>query len=496
MYKISNLNSTHNPTKQRGVAALAVGLILLFTATIITIFAAKVGLQEQRISGNEYRSKLAFEAAEAGLNFGQYYFKANKVNIYPNATNPNAWTWNRCDGNTVPTWRSTVLNNLCQGRPSPNDWLWTQVPPANTVQPAGTTADNTLAYQVYYLTRDDTTRAGNQPLRDQDQLQVTVVSEGTSDSVAGNAFSKVDIANPSFIAKPDAPIIAAGTVGGSGSGNFEIVTNPNGGGKGVPLSIWSRTNVDIIGNSTLDTCYPHEYYQTGVPYIYNQATPADKSNHYTFSQLNDQDIVLCDSSGGGQCSCSRIVNNIDILTSTNPGGSGGREGIDILDRDNNTQGANPDDTSFPPDLFQYLFGIPNAQYQQRKDSATIIPNCSTSNLNASSSGFYWVEGNCSINGGDIGTPVSPVLVVVEGGVSINGSVRFFGILYAWTADGATGSTVSVNGCAQFSGALIMDRAFNPGGGPQIVYNDKVLINLRDSLRAPSKIPGSWTDYQN
>ena len=59
----------HRPTRgsQRGVGALAVTMLLLFTMSFIALFANRSLLFEQRSSANQYRSMRAFEMAEAGV---------------------------------------------------------------------------------------------------------------------------------------------------------------------------------------------------------------------------------------------------------------------------------------------------------------------------------------------------------------------------------------------------------------------------------------------
>jgi PilX N-terminal len=52
---------------QRGAAALAVALLLLFGMTVTAFFANRGMIFEQRTSANQYRSTKAFELAEAGL---------------------------------------------------------------------------------------------------------------------------------------------------------------------------------------------------------------------------------------------------------------------------------------------------------------------------------------------------------------------------------------------------------------------------------------------
>jgi Tfp pilus assembly protein PilX len=55
------------PGRQRGAAALGVALILLFGITLIGFYTNRGMIFEQRTSANQYRSTLAFEMAEAGL---------------------------------------------------------------------------------------------------------------------------------------------------------------------------------------------------------------------------------------------------------------------------------------------------------------------------------------------------------------------------------------------------------------------------------------------
>ena len=54
-------------TRQRGVAALAVSMLLLFGTTIVVFYLNRGLLFEQKTSANLSRATAAFEAAEAGL---------------------------------------------------------------------------------------------------------------------------------------------------------------------------------------------------------------------------------------------------------------------------------------------------------------------------------------------------------------------------------------------------------------------------------------------
>lgn len=68
-------------SRQRGLSTLLVAILLLAIITIITIFAARVGLFEQRISANDYRYKMAFQVSEAGLNQSMEFIKMNTTDM-------------------------------------------------------------------------------------------------------------------------------------------------------------------------------------------------------------------------------------------------------------------------------------------------------------------------------------------------------------------------------------------------------------------------------
>jgi len=66
---------------QQGVTALLMSLIILTLITMVSLMTAKTVSVEQKISGNELRSRQAFEAAEAGIEAARTYI--DKVNGGP-----------------------------------------------------------------------------------------------------------------------------------------------------------------------------------------------------------------------------------------------------------------------------------------------------------------------------------------------------------------------------------------------------------------------------
>ena len=61
---------------------------------------------------------------------------------------------------------------------------------------------------------------------------------------------------PTIAGTPDSPLTLAG--GMAVGGNFMVVANPNGGGPGVPLSIWTDSPVDLT-NGSGTTCGQQEW---------------------------------------------------------------------------------------------------------------------------------------------------------------------------------------------------------------------------------------------
>lgn len=60
--------------KQTGAATLLVAIVLLFSITLVTLFTAKVVLQDTKLEANAYRAAQAFSAANYGLDFALNYF--------------------------------------------------------------------------------------------------------------------------------------------------------------------------------------------------------------------------------------------------------------------------------------------------------------------------------------------------------------------------------------------------------------------------------------
>lgn len=478
-------------SRENGAAVLPISLILLLLVTLITIFAARVGILETRTSSNKVRYDQAFSAAEFGVQQGLMFVQANASLINDNGTN--GWLnaastikWASCSSSALPCGdgTNTIYNDT---------WLYATIPSTVTQAPASDINEGAApSYTLYALTpcRDNNADgACDSPARPYDLAPITLLARGISPDGSGSVIVKEAMFffkfGPGTGAAP-VPLMAPGTIGTSG--NFNVVTNPDGGGTGVPLSAWSNSNITVsssaatcqLGTSIVGGAGGTGFLGTDSTYEYQ----TDDNN--TSDTSDDSTVTMC-----RQCVCNTASPTPSDLVLT---GNGVTENYDILDVDSNV-GVNPDSTFFPTDMFEYVFGVPTADYDVIKRSATVLANCST--LDTNSRGLYWITGNCQPPG-DIGSYKHPVLVVVEGSSKVNSNNYLFGMIFAFSTNPATTLNVDLNGTPTIYGAILSNANVTlSNGNYKLRFDTKVLANLQKDAGASGygRVVGSWVDYQ-
>lgn len=458
---------------QSGVAALTMALLLMLFAAVVTVGATQVGVFEQKAMGAEVRHQDALANAEMALDSAEMYLQQNRTLATSTATGGWASTgsmkWSVCSSSdtSIPCGDGKG-NNLFD-----NNWTaYADVP--YTAVNANTGA---RSFKAHYVAHAATAGAAAPA----PSSVFYIVGEGTSTptSAAPSGESGVrsvvrrSVSFHSALAgNPAAPIVAAGTVGLNGTIN--VVTNPNGGGPGVPLSVWS--DADVTESGSVQTCHVQEYLDN---------PGGNASTAYT--TVTNSDIgateVLCPT-----CTCP---SSSDYTLSSAAIG----DGIDVLDRDSGS-GVNPDTTNFPSDLFQYIFGVPSSDYLGIKNQSTVLSDCSS--LGPSSKGLIWVTGDCSIpSNTTVGSYQYPVLLVIEdSGFTMNANSQFFGLVFIFTHAVAPSSiNVQLNGGPILYGAIVANSQVNLGNGSYTArYDQNVLSALKNDTPLLAEIPGSWRDY--
>jgi len=222
---MSALNKVKNPvmrriaaakTSQHGVLTLAVSLAILMLSTLVTFNVSKAILMEQKITNNDTRAKMAFEAAEAGMLAALDYIE----------TDPN-----RVAG--ANTYNSGTACGLPAG--SEMDCIFDTDADGNVVTNVATVGSATVTVTLTDLSTNLT--------------KIRIVATGRSDdgSAARQITQTIVTINPLPNA-PDNPVITRGSmiIGGSAT-----VHNPEG-----HSTIWTGSEINMGSNNSTATEVP------------------------------------------------------------------------------------------------------------------------------------------------------------------------------------------------------------------------------------------------
>ncbi|OUR73995.1 hypothetical protein A9Q78_01895 [Methylophaga sp. 41_12_T18] len=425
---------------QQGAATLVVSVVLLLILTLVTIYAARVGLQDQRISGNDYRAKKAFSAAQAGLDYGEAFIQ-NNVSTYLGSltTCPDLVTF-PCNYAAATTWQ---YNDVSSGILSSLD-----------------------SYNVGYLL--DTNSF------------LTVVSTGTSEDTTGNAVVREQISILSVLNNgPLPPVMAVDVTAG---GTFTVLGNPNVGtdsvfadasGKsksGQLFSTWSKEPQNLGGS--LQTCYPGDFQDNSGTQCIGPTVPDDFGNLPTWNQ----------------CSCLAD----SVYSSTNTGGSVQEDVVE-----------EPGSSAFD-DAFSYVFSRSRAEIKNLATEVANCDVIDEDSGEGDSSIYWVTGNCDKNGGemGSLADPI--IIIVVgdisfQGQAHAWGIVM--GIDASETPPVTSGclneTSISVVGGFSMHGALVSDCSLNLGAGTfNAMYIQDVFDNFASSSNTNflSRSAGSWRDF--
>ncbi len=479
-----------NGSGERGGLTIFTAVIVLILMTLMVVYATRVSVLETKGSGNEVRQKEAFQVAEAALDQGIMYLLANvskilssRENVFPDGT---AFTGDGWLVSGSPRWVSctatevALTNHPCGGEiPAPVGAFYYDNPATNTgvdslpLNQAGFPTGATARLSALMCANPGAGTCGSAPTSDEEEaaatLVITLLAYGYSDctniasppTCTGQATVALPISNyKKMEGSPAVPLITKSTL--PPTGTSEIAGNPNGGGVGVPMSIWANNNSScpplspISSSGSWQTCELQEWYHSIDPPV----------------------NVVCEAVN---CMCGS-GNDTDQFVSWKKSGET-HVGIDIVN-----------DQNFPCDLFEAYFGVPGSQYHQIKNTGTILPDCST--LGPQSNGMIWISGpSCTINANTvIGSPNSPVVLITAASTTtFNGGTTVYGVLYIFDGEDS-GAVLASTGSIVIYGAVIVDAVIDKLSGTfQIVYNDAVLVRAA-GIAGLGAVNGGWRDF--
>lgn len=405
---------------QKGAAVVVTSILLLIGVTLVVMFAAQVGLQDQRISGNQYRHQQAFANAEASLEFAASFLRENKT------LHQGGIGWTDCTGNT------TIFPCNIDGADSVYGTIG-----GGSVTSSVPVISGLEAYMV---------KVGD---------ATTIVGVGTSDDGTANSVVLVSYGDRELIVPGQLPplMIPSGTL----SGNFNIVPNPNGGGEGVPVSIWAKDTAVVSGGGTGNwkTC-DHD-------------------------QFRDGGAVCQDTKGDGETGANW-------------------QACQCFDERSNSTDLNEDvvlypEADYPSSPFNFVFGDTPENVKEAADQEGLVLDDCTGLANGfaglSDSALVWVTGDCEIqNNVQIGSRNKPIVLVVEGLLRVNAGAEVWGILFGW-------SNFVLNGGPIIHGSAISENPSDLTNGTYSqVYDPEVFANLKDPEinTILARLQYSWRDF--
>jgi hypothetical protein len=278
-----------------------------------------------------------------------------------------------------------------------------------------------------------------------------IVGVGTSDDGTANSVVQVDYGAQELIVPGELPPLMMPS--GDLSGNFNIVPNPNGGGPGVPVSVWAKDTI-AIGTGNWKTC-DHD-------------------------QFRDGGAVCTDTKSAGTtrdwlpCRCGDERSNKDIIA----------EDIVLYP-----------EADFPSSPFFYVFGKSQQEVKEQAETdGLILQDCNNLASNVAAVGeptLVWVEGPCDIPSTSlVGSRANPVLVVTEGKLTINANSELWGIFFSL-------GSIKLNGGPVIHGSMVSEIDADLTNGTYYqVYDPDMFANFKDSdiNTILSRLQYSWRDF--
>jgi len=481
--------------RQQSGSVLIVVVILLLLAGTLSVFALNTGIFEQRSSGNDLKAKLVSEMADASLAQGMEYLHQHPSYL----SDTSKWTACAADDKSfpcgsVPDARRASMYRWSgggydfDGNLTVSGWENRMLPISGAVPV--TVTGNALAVQYgvgAVICRVASKTASTDPTICTDSGSASSTSVITFVSVAKlrdegartTVTQSVGAFNLLNGITNAPPLLASGSV--DINGGLQIVTNPNSGGIGVPVSVWTRRALTKTGTS--NTCYYNEFLHSS----------SGGTNGTVYSDAGSPNYPLCDN-----CNCagadslsytasgSQVDAGIDILQNTGVNSDysqplqAGYANYDVkpqefpcdlfaqvfrtkawedADGDNfcerkimtTYKNPNPPGSLVPMGadeayLFQYAKTIVNPTAQSTSGAWGNLTQSSqlTSNTypSANLNGLVWCQQNCDVNSGEVvGKASAPVLLVIDGAATIKGKI--FGLVFLRTQAIVNGSAATL-----------------------------------------------------
>jgi hypothetical protein len=455
------MNPQLSRARQRGIGALGVSLLLLFASSVVVFYLNRGVIFEQRTSANQMRSTMAFEVAEAGIEWATGMLN-RPYDIQANCS---------FDTTTNISFRRKYIQT---GFSSGNS----NVAVAATTYP-GCKLDGTTFYCncPTVPSSGEAVASPTVPTGVSSTLpSFTVAFSSVIDPVTGTAdatavrITSTGCTAQSGVCKPTTA--SASTTGSSdASATVSVILKLNPTLRAMPSSALTCGTSCTIGGSY--NIYNYEVASNG--YLVNAGSTISSGNGVTYNTIPGQPVQ------------NAMIQNDSSLSAL----------------------SSSDTTCSNSAMFKAYFGTTISDYAASPDTKTITSadGCSGSG-SASSCGaaintayndgwrnFYFPDG-MSINNSApfavLGSTSSGggVNLVSPGTMNLNGGITVNGLLFS---NDATNGDLGT-GSATINGAMITCAGYDNNGNGTLSYNSNALggTGLRPGIMV--RVPGSWRDF--
>lgn len=237
----------------------------------------------------------------------------------------------------------------------------------------------------------------------------------------------------------DNPLIAKGSVAFGGNPTVTNYFNN--------LTVWTGATLNNTGN-------------TGKTVI---RKPSSAAGALTPNEVATQ-------VGNGNNVCTQAT---DLICTT----SSGVFGPDVIQGDTSLANLSPDQ------FFENFLGTPPNVYKATMPDE-IVAGGDAGTISAGDK-VYWVEGNASISK-NIGSEGHPVVLVVNGNLSLSGDVTIFGVVFVK-------GDLNVSGGPVIRGAVLATGSVSSGGNLNVIY-DPDAVGGANRIGTYAAMPGTWRDF--
>lgn len=426
--------------RQRGAAALAVSMVLLFVMTLVAFFVNRGLLFEQKTSANQYRSTRAFEVAEAGVEWATALL--NEARTIDAACLPAAGQPTSFRDLYVPAvGPASDLTPAANARPGcrlSGGALTCSCPAPGTAPSLGASTEPNFTVEFTDEPADaDAVRVSAYGCIN----QADACTPGTTDGGDATAVVRVTLKlRPILRAAPAAALTTGGWAQVCGSFN---IANQHGPANGFLVDAGDQIQ---IGTAT--------YLSGALP---AGAPACGGGGGQTLTTIPG--TPLASAMVAGDTSLSSIAGNSDSM-------------------------------------FAAFFGTTLAQFQSAPSTRVISGGNASSRADqviaAYALGYrsFWIDGDIQFSGGAaLGSAADPVTLASSSAMSFNGNYDIYGIVYS---DSANWNDLGT-GTSDVHGAVISRMNYRNNGDGSIVYDPAVLERVRDR-GVLVRVPGSWHDF--